>query len=174
MLGLQDASPKARLGIVGPYGNRGLRKDRPGVDPRIDEVHGAASHLHARAIGLPRSIQARESGEKGRVDVHDSIGERFQHDVPEHPHETGEDHPLDPVSTERLGQGLLERRLWSDFSVVEDRGRDASAPCTIEGGRARHVGNDKGELARPEVCVDQRLKIGPCARDQHRDRNAHA
>ncbi len=97
MLLLEDPG-RERLGrVVVEDGHRALQHDRPGVAPRVHQVHRAPRDLDAVRPRLPLGVEAGEARQQRRVDVDDALREARDERRREQPHVAGEADPLAPA-----------------------------------------------------------------------------
>lgn len=68
-----DPFVKCLFSVVGLNGNHFLQYDRAGIHSFIDQVDGHSRHPDACAQGIPHGMGAWKSGEKGWVDIEDSV-----------------------------------------------------------------------------------------------------
>jgi hypothetical protein len=76
----QDPRREGRLVVVLEHGDRGLRDDRTGVGPAVDEVHRAPRDARAVLERLPLPANPRERRQEGGVDVDDPHRESVEKD----------------------------------------------------------------------------------------------
>lgn len=75
----------------------GLEENWAAVEIFIDEVDGAAGDLYPVCEGLVLGVEAGESGQQGRVNVEDAIGELRNELSTQEAHIACETNPIDPV-----------------------------------------------------------------------------
>ena len=99
MLLFEDTIGKEILIIVIQDRDALLEDDGAAIKTVIHEVHRAPRHFHAMEHGLPLGMEAGETREEGRVDVHHLPGKRPHNSAPEDAHIAGKD-----VEIERIGE----------------------------------------------------------------------
>src|SRR5919201_6418435 len=102
---LAQDTPGERLGVVVlAHLDRALQNDRPGVEPLVDQVDGAAADLDAVGERVGRRLQpAAERRQERRMHVQDPAGERLEHGRAEYQPEAsaGDDLGLGPPQSRR-------------------------------------------------------------------------
>src|SRR5687767_15452238 len=73
MLQAQHARGEARRGVVGTHPHGRLGDDRPVIEVRGHEVHGAAVNLDARGKRARMRVETGKGRKKRRMNVEDSV-----------------------------------------------------------------------------------------------------
>ena len=118
MFGCVNALMKGFHRVLIQNGHGLLADDGTGIHAGVDEVHGAAGHLHACVERLFPGFQTGKSGQERGVDIDDAPFEGAQKITFEHAHEAGEDNQVHLRLAQRLDVGVLGFfiQLGAEFS----------------------------------------------------------
>jgi hypothetical protein len=159
------------LGVLGTDPKRRLKHDRPGVHPRVDEVHGDSGDGHLGFQSPALRKEPAKGREERRMHVEDRDSEAFDHVRAEKPHEPAQGHEIGAVLArhpQQLPLGVrMETRPGGHRS--ERQGRDAQRPRLREDRRVRTIAHDPRHLARDPAVprgLDQVDRMGPPAGSQ--------
>jgi hypothetical protein len=131
VLARKDAQAKRLCVVVLADGHHGLRNDRAGVCPDVDEMHGASSDSHAVLEGLMLRVDAREGGQKSWVHIDDAHRKRFEHPWGQQAHEPRKNDQVDAASAEDFDDRRVERKPVCVLAVLDHRRSDSGGSCPV-------------------------------------------
>ena len=159
-----------------------MQHDGPSVALRADKMDGGPGQLDAVGQGLLVDVEAiaarsGEGGNQGGVDVQNGVGEGLDHLLGEDGHKPGQHHQLDVQLTELVHQGHGHSPVGGIVLPGEDIAGDARLFGPLQGiglgGGGNHGGDGAVYDLAPALGIDEGLKIGPAAGDQHGDALHH-
>ena len=140
--------PCRKGGFIVPLKDRYCCLDDDGACVRADihEMNGTAGDLHAVIQCLLLGVEPGKSGEQGRVDVHDRVGEGIDEDSGHDTHETGENHQVYPA----FAQGGNKRGVIGfsagEKTMIQVQVRNVMACGALQGEGIGPVADDTGDL----------------------------
>ena len=147
----------------GGTGDLALRDDRPGVDARVDQVHGAPVTLHAGGQRVAHGVRAGERRQQRRVGVDQPAAERLEDRRADELHEAGRDDQVRLVRGELGGQravpggavGMVgeRRRRRSAGRGAAARSRPAASPVGADGDDLGRVAGSSAASSRAAQSV---------------------
>ena len=159
-----------------------MQHDGPSVALRADKMDGGPGQLDPIGQGLlvdMKSIAPRsgEGGDQGGVDVQNGVGEGPDHLLGEDGHKSGQHHQLDVQLVQLVHQGHGHGPVGGVIPPVYHIAGDARLFGPLQGvsvgGGGDHGGDGAVYDLAPALGIDEGLKIGPAAGDQHGDALHH-
>ncbi len=161
--------------VAGQHRNGALGDDRPVVEHRGDEMHGAAMPLHALGQGLGMGMQTGEGRQQRRMDVDDAAVEMAHEIGAQHPHEAGQQDVVGRQGVQPCPQGGVEGFAAVEVAVGQGFGGQAARARPVQPRRVGAVGQHGTYIdgqAFGRGGLGQRLHVRAAARNQdgHPDR----
>ena len=123
VLNLMDGSLKLIAGHALAHDNRLLGDDGAAVVVGVGKVHRDARHLHAALVGVLDGMGPLESRQQGRVQVHDTVGERLKQRLAHHAHVPRHDDVVHAMVEQRGSDDLVGRDGVGAVQVGRERHR---------------------------------------------------
>ncbi len=133
------------FGVSRSDGDRFLKKDRPGIDPFINEVDRDTGHLDAMLQSIAHSGRSGKRRQECRVDIENPVTVGADQRAPQNPHESRENHGVNLAGFEDPQQSLVVLFPGRILARGQDKGVDAGAFGAFQGERVFPVGDDEGK-----------------------------
>jgi len=109
-----------------------LNNDRAAIEFGRDEVNGDTAHFHPVLDRLLLRIKSGECGQQRRMNVEDTVRERFDQRLADQTHESRKTHQTNVARLQLSGEGAIVVVARREPAMRADDGFNARRPCAFE------------------------------------------